>query len=69
MENVVDMDVAGFQAALREIAGKMNCTREQAAERYPELAGRAFPKDFGPATAFGVRNADKAKQQKKDSAQ
>lgn len=69
MEKVVNMDVMGFQAALREIAGRSNMTREQAAERYPELAGRAFVKDFGPDTAFGQRNAEKIKQQRKDALQ
>lgn len=69
MEKIVNMDVIGFQAALREIAGKSNMTREQAAERYPELAGRAFAKDFGPLTTFGQRNVDKIKQQRKDAVQ
>jgi hypothetical protein len=69
MENIVNMNVVGFQAALREIAGKNNMTREQAAERYPELAGQAFPKDFGPNTAFGIRNAEKIVQQRKDAIQ
>ena len=69
MEKIVNMDVQGFQAALREIAGKGNMTREQAAERYPELAGLAFAKDFGPTTAFGQKNEEKIKQQRKDAIQ
>jgi hypothetical protein len=69
MEKIVNMNITGYQSALKEISTKNGITREQAAERYPELAGLAYPKDFGANTPFGKRNADKIKQQRKEAEQ